>query len=127
MSGVRLSRETTDVLGAGERIRPLRDQLLVEPLDWQPSALIQVAGDERRPMRGIVRAAGPGCYPKIYNKDRSKCWDSKVFRPTQVKVGDTVELGGIEIDGYDFPQVMVDSRMHILCREEDVCFVEGQE
>lgn len=118
--GVVIDRECTDVLPPGTRLRPLRDQIVVKPLAWEPSKTIQIAGDTRKPLRGIVVAAGPGCFPKRYNRDRSKTWDSKAFRPTQVKVGDVVELGGLEIGGYRFQQVVMDNEMHVICREEDV-------
>lgn len=105
-----------------ERFRPLRDFLLVRPLPWSPSKSIQIAGDTRRTLRGEVIKAGPGIYPKRYNQDRSKCWDSKAFRPTEAKVGDVIELGGLHIDGYDWPQLTdVDTgEQFIVCRDEDV-------
>jgi co-chaperonin GroES (HSP10) len=118
--GIRLDRKTTEVLGAGERLRMLRDHLLVEVLPWTPSSTIEVIDDTRKPLRGIVVAKGPGCYPKRYNKDRSKTWDSKAFRPTDVNLGDQVELGGLEIDGYAFQRLMVNGKDCVLCREEDV-------
>jgi hypothetical protein len=121
--GVRVDRKTTEVLGAGEHLRMLRDQLLIEPLSWEPSKLIQVTGGERRPLRGVVRLKGPGCYPKRYSADRSRSWDSRAFRRTEVEVGDVIELGGLEIDGYMFPQIMVEGRTHIICREEDVAII----
>lgn len=122
-SGVELGRKASDFIASGQTLRPLRDQLVVKPLNWEPSKIIQIAGDTRKPLRGTVVAAGPGVYPKRYNQDRSKSWDSKAFRPTEVKVGDTVELGGLEINGYSFPQVIIDNELHIMCREEDVCGV----
>ncbi len=118
-SGVRLERNKTDVIAAGETLRPLRDQIIVKPLNWQPSKILAVVS-HAKPLRGIVTAVGPGCYPWRYNADRSKRWASKAFRPTQVKVGDTVELGGLEIGGYSFPQVVIGGETHIICREEDV-------
>ena len=43
--------------------------------------------------------------------------------PTEVKPGDVVELGGLEIDGYKFKTVDIDNLQHVLCQEADVCFV----
>lgn len=111
------------MVGESETLRPLRDQLIVKPLKWEPSKIIEVVSSKRKPLRGVVVAAGPGCYPKLYNKDRSKSWDSAVFRPCEVKVGDMVELGGLEIDGYLFPQVMLGNEPHVICREADVAVV----
>lgn len=119
-TGVSLGRKTTDLVPAGHTLRPLRDHLVVKPLEWEPSKTIQIAGNTRRTLRGTIVAAGPGCYPTRYNSDRSKSWASKAFRRTEVKPGDTVELGGLEIDGYDFPTVLIDNALHVICREEDV-------
>ena len=118
--GVVIDRTCTDILPPGTKLRPLRDQIIVKPLAWEPSKTIQIAGDTRKPLRGTVVAVGPGCYPKRYNRDRSKTWDSKAFRRTEVKVGDMVELGGLELGGYRFQQVVMDNELHVICREEDV-------
>lgn len=118
-TGVRLDRKATDYVAQGH-LRPLRDHIVVKPLEWNPSKVIEIAGNTRRPLRGEVVAVGPGCYPWIYNKDRSKRRESKIFRPTEVKVGDVVELGGLEIDGYSFPQVMVGTETFLVAREADV-------
>lgn len=119
-SGVRLESQRHEVIAPTERLRPLRDQIIVRPLQWTPSRTIQIAGNARRTLRGEAVAVGPGCYPKRYNRDRSKTWDSPAFRPTQVKVGDIVELGGLENDGYSFPTVLIGTELHVICREEDV-------
>lgn len=121
--GVRIERTFADPLPQGTRLRPLRDHILIKPLEWQPTKIIHIAGDKRRPLRGTVVAVGPGCHPWRYNADRSKRWPSRAFRRTEVKVGDTVELGGLEIDGYSFPQVLIGNELHIICREEDVAAV----
>jgi len=122
-SGVRLESKRHEVIPTTQRIRPLRDYIVVRPLEWEPSRTIQIAGNTRRTLRGTVTAVGPGCYPKRYNRDRSKTWDSKAFRRTQVRVNDVVELGGLEIDGYSFPQILIGNELHVICREEDVCGV----
>lgn len=122
-SGVRLEGTRHEVIAPAERIRPLRDQIVVKPMEWNPSRTIQIAGNTRRTLRGTVVAVGPGCYPKRYNRDRSKTWDSKAFQRTEVKVGDVVELGGLEIDGYSFPQVLIGNELHVICREADVAGV----
>lgn len=127
VEGVVLDRVRTDMLGPGETLRPLRDHIVVKPLAWRPSAIVDIAGDTRKPLRGTVVAVGPGCYPKRYNSNRSKCWDSAVFRPTQVRVGDVVELGGLELGGYRFPQILIGTEMHVICREEDVTGVACSE
>jgi co-chaperonin GroES (HSP10) len=123
-SGVRIERKSTDVIPQGQTLRPLRDHLIVKRLDWEPSKTIQVAGDTRKTLRGVVVAAGPGCYPWRYNSDRSKRKPSAAFRKTETKVGDIVQLGGLEAHGYGFPEILIDNELHIICREEDVCGIE---
>jgi len=126
--------KTPDIVAQGETLRPLRDGILLEPLDWQPSHVIDLVRFGR-PLRGIVRAVGPGAYEKRYDykiddktgrRERTAVRDTAIFRPTQVHVGDTVELGGLNIfsgEGYRFQDVMVDGKTHLLCREADVCGV----
>jgi co-chaperonin GroES (HSP10) len=125
-NGVTLTASSSGaVIPEGAKLKPLRDQMIVKPLDWNPSSILTVIR-EGRPVRGIVAAIGPGKYPKIYNKDRSSFRYSKVFRPTQVKVGEVVELGGLgafDGRGYAFPEIMIGNEAHIVCMEEDVCFV----
>lgn len=122
-SGVTLRRKTTDLIAPGETLRPLKDRIVVKPLGWRPSAIIEIAGSDRPTLRGTVVAAGPGTYPWIYNADRSQRKESKCFVPTQVKLGDTVELGGLEIGGYQFPEILIDGELHFVCQEQDVCWV----
>ena len=125
-TGERIGHETFDSVPAACTIKPLRDQIVVEPVDWQPSKIIAVAYTGR-PLRGIVRAVGPGCYPKRYDGPkgkRTKSWDSKQFRPCDVKVGDLVELGGLEIAGYLHMTFRWGDKEMVMCREEDVALVD---
>lgn len=127
-TGVRLESKRDEIISATETVRPLRDYLLVKPLQWKPSRTIQIAGNTRRTLRGTVIAAGPGCYPKRYNRDRSKTWDAPIFRKTHAKVGDIVELGGLQFDGYTFAKLTIGHEAYLLCRDEDVCaIVETEE
>jgi hypothetical protein len=54
-------------------------------------------------------------------------WSSNTFIPTEVKVGDVVELGGAEQEGYAFDAFMWGDQLHIYgASERDVCgIVEG--
>jgi hypothetical protein len=121
--GAALSHKTPTYVPADQPLRCLRDNLVVEPLDAVMSAIIDVI-HETKPIRGIIRAAGPGTYPKKYDHQdkskRTKMWDSKVFRPTQVKVGQTVELGGREHGGFAFQSFYWGAKLMIFVREEDV-------
>lgn len=125
-----LSQTSRTFLRSDQEIRPLRDQIVVEPLPIDHGGIIEVR-ERTKPVRGIVKAVGPGHYPKCYDHPdkhrRTKMWDSNYLLPTEVKVGDIVELGGYEFGGYGFQQFMWGDVMHILCREADVSgIVEGE-
>jgi co-chaperonin GroES (HSP10) len=121
-----LSHKTSTHVPRGAKIRPLRDHIIVEPTDGSLSAIIEVV-HECKPLRGIVRAVGPGHYPKKYDhrekNKRTKMWDSKHFQPTEVKVGDQVELGGLDIGGYSFQTLYWGTKLMLVCREADVAAV----
>lgn len=120
--GAELSHKTLTHIPASETIRPLRDVIIVEPLDGYFSSIIHVI-HECKPLKGIVRAVGPGVYPRQYDGlkgKRTKTWHGKQFRKTEVKVGDTVELGGAERGGIPFQTVYWNDRLHLIAREEDV-------
>lgn len=125
-SGVRFGGETITRVPADAKLRPLRDQMIVEPLDVVHSKMLIVI-DRSKPLRGIVKAIGPGHYPKKYDHrdkhKRTKMWDSKRFQPTEIKVGDVVELGGAEIGGYAFETFWWGDVVHLHCREADVAVV----
>jgi co-chaperonin GroES (HSP10) len=120
--GVRIGQEMLTFVGKKERIRPLRDVIVVEPLPAHETLII----DTWKPIRGKVLAVGPGTFPKRYNGPkgkRTKSWDSKAFRPCDVKIGDEVELGGRELGGYLHQTVRWGSKEVVVCREEDVALV----
>lgn len=125
--GGELSYNSTTYIDPAKEIRCLHDYIVVEPLNIEHSLILDVI-ENIKPVRGIVKAVGPGHYPNVYDHPdkhkRTKMWKSKTFQPTQVKVGDIVELGSIRVDGrmtgYSFQQIMVGSKMHIMCREADV-------
>lgn len=120
--GAELSHQTTTYIPAEAKLRPLRDQLIVEPLDGAYSALLIVI-DESKPIRGIVRAAGPGVYPIRYDHaekgKRTKMWWGKKFRPCDVKVGDIVSFEPFERQSLYWGTVFC-----LVLREEDVRFIE---
>lgn len=125
--GVRIGSETSSYIDPRCAIRPLRDQIILEPLEWCPSDIIAVA-QQGRPVRGMVKAIGPGRYPRKYNGPKGKrtaSWLGKNFIPTEVKVGDIVELGGIELGtgrlrGYAFQTFLWGMKEHLICSERDV-------
>lgn len=121
--GIRIKNTLNVIVGEHEMIRCRRDYIVVEPLDWTPSKIIIVAGYQGEALRGIVRAVGPGTWPKRYDGPkgkRTKSWDSKAFRPCDVKVGDIVEFGGLELGGFLHPTILWGTKEMVLCREEDV-------
>lgn len=125
MDGVRIGNETLAGIPAEMNVRPLRDQVVLEPLDWEPSNIIAVAY-RGKPLRGRVLAVGPGRFPIKYNGPkgkRTKSWDSKHFQPTEVKVGDIVELGGLEIGGYLHHTFRWGGKECVMVREPDVAMV----
>ena len=113
-------------LPEGTRLRPLRDQIVVKALEWRPSSVIEIAGNQRRPMRGEVVAVGPARRVKTYGRDskgqRCKVYDYGQTIPTELRPGDIVELGGLELDGYHFQQVTIGSEVYVICQEMDVVF-----
>jgi len=131
--GVRIGNETLTYIAADKQIRPLRDQIIVEPLPWQADSPIAIVS-HAKPLRGVVRAVGPGCHRIQYQNAETGLWSfsvpkgkrkamrpSKVFRPCDVRVGDIVELGGLEWGGYLHMTVNWGGIEMVVCREEDVC------
>ncbi len=119
-----LSQSSCTFIAADQKIRCLRDQIIVKPLPVEHSCTLNII-ENTKPVRGVVQAVGPGHYPKIYDHPdkhrRTKMWDSKYLLPTEVKVGDIVELGSPQGQrGYSFQQFMWGNELHIICREADV-------
>lgn len=117
-------------------LRPLRDQMIVQPLDVVHSRIL-IVPDANKPVRGIVLAVGPGHYPMRYQDargdylpdwnraKRAKSAAGTRFVPTGVKVGDVVQLGGMEHGGFSFEGFYHGDKYCIHCREMDVCGIEG--
>ena len=132
-----LSYESKTQIEEKMNIRLLRDNIIVEPLSVDHCVSFEVI-EYTKPLRGIVKAVGPGVFPWKYDSPdkhrRTKMWRSKKFQPTEVKIGDIVELGGYGEDdrgglhrGYNFQQFYWGDKMHIVCREADVgCIVEEE-
>lgn len=118
-----LSWASLAMVDAAQTIRCRRDYIVVEPLEVDHRTTL-IVKEHTKPLRGIVKAVGPGHYPKRYDHPdkhkRTKTWDSKTFQPTEVKVGDVVELGGYEYGGYSFQTFLWGEKVHLICREADV-------
>lgn len=107
------------------KARMLGDRILIRPMDWDASKTI-VAIRHGRDVRGEVLAVGPGHNPIKYKENRSKMDYSRHFRPTEVKVGDVVELGGLNVfdgKGYEFTEVIYNGEPCLICSERDVAIV----
>lgn len=118
-----------EILPEGTHLRMTRDRILVRPLEWEPSRIISVVR-RGRPLRGVVVSVGPGRYHRIYARDKSSFRETTRFIPTQLKPGDVVELGGLNVfdgQGYSFPQVIIGTQVHLICQEQDVAFVHEPE
>lgn len=123
-SGVRIRNDLNAFIPEDNELKLRHDNIAVEPLPWKPSKVIEVASNRR--VRGVVVAAGPGTYPWRYDGPkgkRTRKWRSKVFVPTTVKVGDIVELAGLEIGEYLHKTITWGSKQVILCQEADVAFI----
>lgn len=127
------NEDRAEILPAGTKLRLLRDRLLVRPLEWSPSVII-TAIRNGRPVRGVVEAVGPGRLHRKYrphptDSRKRQFIDTKQFIPCEVKPGDVIELGGLNIfdgEGYNFPQVIIATERFLICQEQDVCFVHEQ-
>jgi hypothetical protein len=130
--GARVGNELLTFVRHDEQIRPLRDQIFIEPLPIDDRSSLDVVY-RGKPVRGLVRAVGPGCYQihyydshgnRTYKRgDRKTSKPSKHLRPCDVKVGDVVDIGGLNIGGYLFPVIRWGDIDVVMCREEDVCGV----
>jgi hypothetical protein len=131
-----ISHKTCTFVDGKAKLRALRDVIIVEPLDGNLSAIIEVI-NECKPVRGTVRAVGPGHYPNVYldqhgdklpdhrRKDRKQVAAGTHFQPTTVKVGDVVNLGGLNIGGYAFDTFYHGKKLMLIAREEDVAGIEN--
>lgn len=119
--GAELGYKTLTRIAADAKIRCLRDQVIVEPLNHTLSAVIHVI-DERKPAQGIVKVVGPGRHHWKYDHQekgkRKKAWLSKAFTPTDVKVGDLVQ-----IEERPFETFYWGDKIHMIIREGDICGV----
>lgn len=134
--GIRVGNELLTWIRADEQIRPLRDQIVIEPLPLSLNTSLEVIY-RGKPVRGRVLAVGPGLHRRKYfdsqgqhterRGDRKTSKLSRHFQPTEVKVGDIVDFGGLEFDGYLFPRVRWGDIDTVICREADVCVVVQSE
>ena len=125
-----LSYDGNTILPASAVLKMRHDYMAVEPLGVFHSLVLAVV-ERIRPVRGIVKAIGPGTYPNRYDHPdkhrRTKMWKSRTFQPTQVQVGDIVELGMVDGNGYAFQTFLWGDTVHLICTERDVSGVEREQ
>lgn len=132
--GVALTNETIDFIPATDKLRPLRDQMIVEPIDVMHSSILVIPPHTSKLVRAKVLAIGPGHYPHDYlDKDghrgarkgeRVKMIHGTTFVPTQVKPGDIVHLDGRNSGKQAFDAFYWGDTYCLHCREADVAGIE---
>lgn len=95
-------------------IRPLRDRILVEPLDEPLSTILQVVHDSAgKHSRGRVRAVGPQVkFDEVFRARTS----------VDAQVGDLIHF----TDLFKFPVIEDQGVRCLLLQEADICFVEDR-
>ena len=131
--GVRLGHESLTCVSKDHKIRPLRDQLIIEPLDVIYSRTLFVQRSTK-PLRGIIKACGPGAFEIGYKDAQGKRTNDRAgprrrtqrhhtnrYVPMSLRVGDVVELGGAEHEGYSWEGFFWGDVYHIHATERDIC------
>ena len=95
-------------------LRPLRDRIVVRPIERVKSQVIDVIMDEL-PNIGEVLAVGPG---EIDKKGR--------LIPNPIKIGQRIRFGGAE-DYLSYPRFEDNGEELIVMSWKDVCFVEADD
>ena len=92
-------------------LRPLRDRIVVRPIERVKSNVLHVIMDEL-PNTGEVLAVGPG---EMDRKGR--------FIPNPIEIGQRIRFGTAE-EYLSYPRVDVDGEELIVMSWKDVCFIE---
>jgi hypothetical protein len=132
--GVAFNPQTLDFIPASCVLRPLRDQMIVQPIDVLHSRTLIIPPHTSKLVRGRVLAIGPGHYPNGYrdkegNKNppkgkRATMVAGTVFVPTEVKIGQIVHLDGRNSGKDAFDAFYHGDKYCIHCREADVAGIE---
>ncbi len=125
--GVAMTDENITFIPASVEIKPLRDQLVIAPLDVLHSRILIVPPHQSNLVRGQVLRAGPGHYPNTYDGPKGKrtkmMWGTR-FVPNPVKVGDIVHLDGRQTGKSAFDAFYWGQIYCIHARAEDVAGIE---
>jgi chaperonin GroES len=95
-------------------LRPLRDRIVVRPIERVKSQVIDVIMEEL-PNIGEVLAVGPG---EIDKKGR--------LIPNPIEIGQRIRFGGME-DYLSYPRFEDNGEELIVMSWKDVCFVEADD
>jgi chaperonin GroES len=95
-------------------LRPLRDRIVVRPIERVKSEVIDVIMEEL-PNIGEVLAVGPG---EIDKKGR--------LIPNPIEIGQRIRFGGME-DYLSYPRFEDNGEELIVMSWKDVCFVEADD
>jgi chaperonin GroES len=95
-------------------LRPLRDKIIVRPIERVKSGIIHVIMEEL-PNTGEVVAVGPGERDKNNN-----------LIPNPIEVGQRIRFGTME-EYLAFPRVTSEGEEYIVMSWKDVCFIEVED
>lgn len=119
MSQAKFKQARDAAVSATEIIRPLRDRVLVRPLNVDRHNGLCMPSNGREPIRAEVVAVGPGDYRKKYwlNKSGERCKVGELPGrvSTEVKPGHVVELVAAR-----FLELTVGGVRHLMCTESDI-------
>jgi hypothetical protein len=125
--GVALNPETIDFIPESCVLKPLRDQMIVEPINVVHSKVLIVPPHTSKLVRAKVLAIGPGHWPNRYNGKkgkRTKVMAGSVFVPTEVRVGQIVHLDGRGSGKSVFDAFYHGDKYCLHAREADVAGIE---
>jgi chaperonin GroES len=98
--------------GKSVNLRPLRDRIVVRPIERIKSQVIDVVMSEL-PNTGEILAVGPG---EVDKKGR--------FIPNPLEIGQRIRFGTAE-EYLSYPRCEVDGEELIVMSWKDVCFIEN--
>jgi len=127
MRGVAMTDENITFIPADCKLKPMRDQLIIQPMDVLHSRVLIVPPHRSTLVRGKVIAAGPGHYPNRYDGPkgkRTKMMAGTIYVPNPVKSGDIVHLDGRQTGKSAFDAFYWGDKYCIHARTEDVAAVE---
>jgi co-chaperonin GroES (HSP10) len=109
----------TAAVAVTETVRPLRDRVLVRPIEVDRHHGLQVVDASRKAIRAEVIAVGPGDYRKKYwlnsQGERCKVGELPGRVPTEVRPGHVVELLAAR-----FMELTIGGERHLMCTEGDI-------